>query len=381
MPLSPSDPNESVAAKRLAAQFRADGWQVRIEPQLDSFRPDLAAEKGAWRYAVELKSVGEGRPDRVLAFLSQAILQARRHAQDSAMHPLAVIHVGHASPSLHDKLEQFHRDYAPDMAIGLMSDDGGSRFLGPGLEGLNVERVSPHASRARRAPPRKASDLFSDLNQWMLKVLLAPELPERLLHAPRRDCRSASELAEAAEVSAMSASRFVRRLQEDGFLDDSGSALRVVRRRELYRRWQSAALRSSPELRMCFVVPGSSARQLHKLVAKLEGCLGLYAAADALRLGHVSGVPPQVLVRRLAPPRGSDWPGLVPARPGEPPELILKQASAPESLFRAAVRVDDLQVADVLQIWLDASADPSRGAEQAEFLQQGVLSGVLKDAE
>ncbi len=376
MSFHPSSHDGSAAADSLAELLAAHGWRVELEPPAGGYpQPDLVAAKGPLRYAVELKSVGEGRPDRVLAFLSQAILQANRQAKSLAMSPLAVVHVGHASPSLFRKVEQFHSDYAPDIAIGLMSDAGGRHFIGLGLDELNVEPpLGPRGENIAR--PRKASDPFSDLNQWMLKVLLAPELPEDLLHAPRRDCRTVSELAEVAQVSAMSASRFVRVLQEDGFLEHSGRSLRLVRRGELFRRWQSAAMRSTPELRMCYLIPGG-AQQLNKAAAKLDGCVGLFAAADALNLGHVSGVPPYLYVRRLAPSSAAGRHGLVPAKPGEQPHLILKQANAPESLFRGAVRVDGALVSDVIQVWLDASAHPSRGMEQADFLRHGVLSGIM----
>jgi hypothetical protein len=46
----------------------------------------------------------------------------------------------------------------------------------------------------RRSVP-ESGQLFSDLNQRMLKVLLAPELPEGLLSAPRGQYRNASQLA------------------------------------------------------------------------------------------------------------------------------------------------------------------------------------------
>ena len=51
----------------------------------------------------------------------------------------------------------------------------------------------------------------------MLKVLLAPEVPEELLSAPREQYRNASQLAEAAQVSVMSAFRFVQQLQVEGY--------------------------------------------------------------------------------------------------------------------------------------------------------------------
>ena len=374
--LEPSLANESRAEEHIAALFRADGWEVDIEQHLDALRADLIARKGPLRYVVEVKATAEGRPDRVVALLSQAILQANRYADLSGMRPLAVVLVGQSSPSLLQKVEQFQRDYAPAVAIGLVSRTGERRFIGQGLDALNVEAARKLGGRSRAAL-RKTSDLFSDLNQWMLKVLLAPELPAHLLHAPRGEYRTGSELAEAARVSPMSASRFVRRLHEEGFLEDSAGSLQLVRRRELFRRWQSVAMRSSPELKMTYLIPAAGRKQLVKAVSGVEACVGLFAAADLLQLSHVSGVAAHVYVRRLSASRGDALPGLVPAAPGEPVQVILKQANWPESMFRAAVRVDGAMVSDVLQIWLDASVHPSRGAEQADFLRDKVLLSVL----
>jgi hypothetical protein len=371
-----SHSSAAVSVAKLADQFRADGWLVQKEADHGPDRSDLVIAKGIHRYAVEFKSLSEGRPDRALALLSQAILQAQRHAGQSGMSPLAILQVGSASPSLWRKVEQFHREYAPGIAIGLIADSGWSHFVGAGLEGLNAEPKRP-LRRDKLVHPRKASDLFTDLNQWLLKVLLAPELPENLLRAPRSEYCTVSELANAAQLSTMSASRFVRRLREEGFLEDSGGALHLVRRRELFRQWQSAVMRSSPELRMSFLIPGDRARQLSQVVPKLDGCIGLFAAADLLKLGHVSGVATHVYVRRLLPASDTGWPGLVPSKAGEKVDVFLRQANFPESLFRGAVQVDGMMVADAIQVWLDSSAHPSRGAEQADHLEHMFLSKIL----
>ena len=63
----------------------------------------------------------------------------------------------------------------------------------------------------------------------MLKVLLAPLVPEGLLRAPRERYRNASQLAEGAGVSVMSAFRFVRQLRQEGFLGSHEEVLRLVR--------------------------------------------------------------------------------------------------------------------------------------------------------
>ena len=101
----------------------------------------------------------------------------------------------------------FAEEYAPEVAAGVVDLEGFRLFRGKGLEELNAE---PARAARRVAGPPIGQALFSDLNQWMLKVLLAPELPDTLLSAPRGRYRNASQLAAAANVSVMSAFRFVR---------------------------------------------------------------------------------------------------------------------------------------------------------------------------
>ncbi len=79
MPASASHPRHDSAVANLEARFRAHGWQV-APAGAGPFRPDLVVSKGNSRYVVELKHLKEGRSDRVLALLAQAILQARHHA-------------------------------------------------------------------------------------------------------------------------------------------------------------------------------------------------------------------------------------------------------------------------------------------------------------
>ena len=45
-----------------------------------------------------------------------------------------------------------------------------------------------------------------------------------------------------------SAFRLVRQLRQEGFLDRNDKPLRLVRRKELLRRWQAAHLRGAPEV-------------------------------------------------------------------------------------------------------------------------------------
>jgi hypothetical protein len=367
------------AEDRVAVLFDAHGWKVQREPAVGPHQVDLVVRKGREVLLIEVKALSEGRPDRVIPLLSQAILQAKAHARAlGKARPLAVVYVGDASPSLLNHVKEFSRDFAPDVAVGVISENGVQYFLGEGLEGLNVQ---PHVVRKGLAKsPGRGPYIFSDLNQWMLKVLLAPEIPERLLAAPRAEYRNVSKLADAADVSLMSASRFAKQLREAGFLDESSPRLKLVRRADLFHRWQAAALRLLPEMPMRFLIRGSAPAQLREVVSSRQACLGLFAAAEALKFGHVKGVPPYVYVSRLPLSERDRWKELAPASQGEPPDLILREAPAPKSVFRGAVQVEDVAVSDVLQIWLDVSAHPSRGEEQAELIHRKVLRQVVERA-
>ena len=363
------------AEEHLAQLFKANDWKVQREPAAGPYRADLLVKRGRDAYLVEVKALSEGRRDRVIPLLSEAVLQAQAYARENGKaRPLAVIYVGHASASLFRQVGEFSKHFAPDVAVGVISDSGARCFWGKGLEMLNVEPSVDRKASAKSPGP--ASHIFSDLNQWMLKVLLAPQIPEHLLLAARAEYRNASELAGAANVSVMSAFRFVQQLRADGFLDESSPRLKLVRREELFRRWRSEALRSSPEMPVSLLIRGPA--QLREIVSGSNGCLGLFAAADALKLGHVKGVPPYIYVSRLARLDRHVWKGMVPSSPGESPDLILKQPRALQSVFRGAVHVDGMAVSDVLQVWLDVSAHPSRGEEQAELIYRKVLGKIIE---
>ncbi|MEP7344209.1 MAG: RpiR family transcriptional regulator, partial [Gemmatimonadaceae bacterium] len=128
--------------------------------------------------------------------------------------------------------------------------------------------------------------MFSDLNQWMLKVLLAPEIPNALLSAPRGRYSTASQLARAANVSMMSASRFVQQLRNDGHLHESAPYLQLVQRAELFRRWQAwVTVKSVKEMPMRFLLRGDPEVELARMLRTGKVCLALFAAADALGVG------------------------------------------------------------------------------------------------
>ena len=373
-----SRPAENERAERaeviLAELFRSSGWRVKPRPAVRAgVRPDFLVRRGQAAYIVELKSASEGRSDRLIPLWAQAHLQALRAAGDS--HPsLAVVAAPRIAPRVAEQVLKFAAEYAPDAAVGVIDFEGLRRFQGPSLEQLDSVALPP---ALRRVVQRRAHvDLFSDLNQWLLKVLLAPELPDTLLASPRGQYRNASQLARAAKVSVMSAFRFVQQLQQEGFLHESEDHLALVRREELFKRWLASNARRVPELPMRFVLKRDPDVELRKMLASGRACLGLFAAADALGYRFVEGVPPHVYIERFGRASLAAWKNLVPAD-DERPDLILRQPPAPQSIFRGMVRPGGVPASDILQVWLDVSGHGSRGQEQADLIERRVLASLI----
>jgi hypothetical protein len=332
----------------LESFFENAGWEVESHPESGQWSPDLVVRRPGLLYIVEVKSAAEGRADRLVPLFAQAVLQSQRaaaHQPKSAasrhMKPMAVVAAPKISRRAAEEVLHFAENYAPEIAAGVIDFSGLRMFRGPHLDGLS----SAPAFRPRDQRPRSRSgQLFSDLNQWMLKVLLAPELPEHLLAAPRGEYQNSSELARAAGVSVMSAFRFVQQLQDEGYLHESSSHLKLVRRQDLFNRWKSVGRRGANEMAMRLLLKGNPLSPLRKVPSEQKWCLALFAAADALKLGHVQGVPRYIYLPQVPPPEPAVWKNLRPCSPEEPPDLIFRQAPAPASIFRGAVQADGIPV-------------------------------------
>lgn len=384
----------------VAEVFRKAGWRVRRHPAAGEMRADLLVESDSKKYVVEVKSASEGRRDRLIPLLSQAILQAQSFARlfRERVLPLAVVASKHISESVADQIVQFAERHAPEVPVGVVDLEGFRSFSGSGLEALNARK--PRRA-VRNMPLVRAPDLFSDLNQWMLKILLGQELPETLISIPRKPIRNASHLAAAARVSVMSASRFVNHLKREGFIDENYEDFRIVRAEELLQRWISANREISREIPARWLIrkdlsqfldgvasyanlsgkgdyPGARSRSSRLVKEPPRLCMGLFAAADALGAGFVRGVPPHLYLERLDMDVLQKL-GLSVEESNRGADVLLRIPSNKESIFRAAVNRGGLPVSDILQVWLDASANPARGREQANEIRLRLLKPLFRE--
>lgn len=372
-------PHEQQVLAALADLFSEAGWLVE-EPSGPPGKAtsDLLVRRGDVAYCVELKVSSEGRADRLVPLWAQAYLQAQR-ATPEGCEPLPIVVAPSISERVLQQVVDFAHRNAPAVALGVI-DLHGRRHL----EGHSaLAELSGHSDLLVKShTPVRRTTLFTDINQWLLKVLLAPWLPASQTSAPRGEYRNATELAHAAKVSVMSAFRLVEALRTEGHLGENDGVLRVARRRELLERWRAwSASRIPRELPAVFVLPSSPRADLHAVLERsnVGTCLALFAAADALDIGFIRGVPPHVYLPRLTSVAVGNLHQVVVAATGEQPHLLLREAPAPRSVFRCAVPTKSGLATDVLQTWLDVSAHPSRGREQADVIERRVLARLLED--
>ena len=379
----------------LAKVLQKAGWHVEQPTETADRAADIVARRGKKIYVFKLKASSEARKDRAIPLISQAILEAQKAAgqvSDRAI-PVAVLASAHISDSLAEDVENFALRNAPDVGVGVIDAGGFRRFTGHGLEAVNAERSRVIETTRKEVSP---SNLFSDLNQWMLKILLSRSLPDSLLSAPRGHYENASQLAEASGVSVMSAFRLVRQLSEEGFLEER-SGLRLVRTEELLERWLRAnhyRVQETPARWILSVEknrfhaalrsyasrtsPGHSGR---KLVGRVPPrfCLGLFAAAEVLGFKFVHGVQSHLYIEQIDREALREL-GLSLEPAGREADVFVRVPKYPEAVFRAAVERDGVPTSDILQVWLDVSNHPARGKDQADLLRKRVFSQILDKA-
>jgi hypothetical protein len=382
----------------VAELFRKGGWRVLEQPRMDGRKPDLLAERAGKKYVIEIKHASEGRRDRLVPLMAQALLEVKNLSHHLPDRPIsvAIVAANHVPEAVAEQVKKFAREHAPGIAIGVVDLEGFRSFEGQGLEGLSAERPQ---GKIPRLSGSGSPQLFSDLNQWMLKILLAPAIPDSLLSAPRGRYQGASQLAQASRVSMMSAFRFVEQFSKEGFLEQEGDGLRLVRVKELMERWLAASHRRVPEIAVRWILRrghdalGEALRsyfsaedKLHRKsrgmskkgpVARRPGaCLGLFAAAEALGIGFVHGVQPYLYIEGMDPEVLESL-GLSAHGAEQQADVYIRVPRNRESVFRGAIVKRGAPVSDVLQVWLDVAQHPSRGREQADLIWRKILAPAL----
>lgn len=379
----------SVSAIRKTAEFHGLVEEVDWKERGPE-GPDYVFNDGLGRrYVAEAKVVRDGRTDRVISQLCVAIVEASHHAKHfSEGKPLAIVYVSNVTPSMLRQVKEFADKYTDETGVAIVTEDGASlmKLSGVWRQHKTMERML-HEVRQKKFLGQGTTNAtpfnpFSDLSQWMLKVLLAAEVSPEMLSAPRDPIYSGADLARAAGVSPMSANRLLQYLKRERYLIDGNSGITLARREDFFSLWRSASMTPPAEIGMRFRARVAMNEQLAALLSALgdKACLGLFSAADRLGMGHVSGVPPYIYMPKLPAleARRPEWQMIDVCKDGQVPDFFVRRAKAPISTFRGAVQRDGQLCTDVIQVWLDVVNHPSRGAEQAEHIYRTVLRPIVE---
>ncbi len=366
----------------LTAQLRSLGWRVRT-----GSNNALLLERKGLRFLAHPVRAPQSYTTLLEAFMARAWLESQAQAKKQGARPLAMLAAPVISDALIDKLALYMDRVAPDAHWAITDDRGRVEFRGPRFAGQSLSvpaSTVAQPSMARRAPKR--ASLFSDVHQWLLKVLLAAHIPKRLLSAPRGPFRNASVLAEAANVSQPSVSRFLSRLEQEGFLDRSRGELRLAKASLLLERWRTSTWKPAHEVGARLLLSSRQANVLPLAISAATStprkpgqrlCLGLFAACDALELHRVKGAPVHLYMEDPSP-QALESLGLVHVSAGERADVLIRVPHWPETVFRGVVAGKGGALAtDVIQCWLDVSHSANRGSEQADFLWRRALAPSL----
>lgn len=389
-------PDQDPPLRRLAEVLRRAGAQVSA-PRPPG--PDLEVSHGGTRYVVELKVSPDNRRPVLEGLIAAAFLQARRRATERGAEALPVLGVKKITAVALRAIDDFMSTEARGSPWGML--DASNRWVFRGLPWLtdNLREVPP-TSEAR--PLR---DPFSDLGQWLAKVLLARALPPEILRAPRLSIPNARRLAQLAQVSAPTAAEWVRGLRGEGFIDEQRGELHIVRVREFLDRWRAAVqqrplkrvparftlVEGEPDLqirqaleRYPFRADGSASQAADGAPIIWNGvpraCLVMFDAALSLGVHHVVGAPVHLALEHVDAQSLSRL-GLRVSEARDAHVHVL-EPRMPESLFRAAVlsrSETGFQVpcCDILQCWLDVVDHPVRGRELADLIERAILDPAL----
>jgi hypothetical protein len=351
-------------------------------------QPDLIVSSAGSVVLIELKLARGPRISEVEGLFAKAVLSLRRQAASRKQVLVAIVAISRFGKKLEQAVREYMEEFAPDIGWGLVDALDQSVLEIPEL-GVEVRHRGSLRQWDEPDSARRDRQLFTDLNRWMLKVLLLRNAPKELWGGPRHAPAHPTELAEIAQVSVSKAHRFASAFHAEGFLRKTKSGLRLVRVDSLLEVWlQDERYRSPRTVHVRPLVPSrdspsseqdwSGESQLPR-TAWGDAVLGGGIAAeigDLLRI--VGSFVPLVHVKIPFSNALQDW--SLERCDTRDAQFVLNRPLYPRSVFSGEVhRRRGAPVVDVWQIALDSVRTDPRGLEQADYIVQRVIA--LQEAE
>ncbi len=231
---------------------------------------------------------------------------------------------------------------------------------------------------------------FSDLEQWLIKVLLLSplDIAHQFWGGPKGYAENAFQLSKLAGVSQMSANLWAQAMESSGYLKRIGRKNMIPLRIEaLIEEWIGRyrfrdnriypfrsmfrvsnydafigelfeEIRLNSEELGEFGITAHLACKLHEVKHSSAKSIHIYCRGDIHNVARILK--------------------LVPSEEERKADLFLVEPKYPKSVFGGVLKKKELPVCDILQCYLDLYYLPDRGREQAAIVYENIISRIIR---
>jgi hypothetical protein len=253
---------------------------------------------------------------------------------------------------------------------------------------LSSSSISSSSSSSLSSSKIKLS--FSDIDQWLIKVLLLSpvDIALQFWGGPMGYAENAFQLSKLAGVSQMPANLWAKAMEYSGYLKRIGRKNMVPLRIEaLIEEWIGRYRFSDNNIypfRSMFRVSNYDAFigelfEEIRLNSDKLGELGI-AAHQACKLHEVkhSSAKSIHIYCREDIHNVAKILKLVPSEEEQKADLFLVEPKYPKSVFGGVLKKKEIPVCDILQCYLDLYHLPDRGREQAAIVHENIISRIIR---
>jgi len=280
--------------------------------------------------------------------------------------------IGRLSPNLISELREYARSYARELGLFLMEEEGEGVYLDVPFLDLSIQKLTKKTVSGAR-PSVYNQRAFTDLNRWLLKVLMLHDAPAGMWPEGtfREKIGSPAELARCAGVSTAKAYQFAQTFKKLKWLRWTREEFEITDRIGLFEQWYQEERQILFERIPARPLFPRSIGEVYKSMDGVSYAIGGLAGCGFHGVRHiVSGLPE---VHIFDPVANVVESAELEVCEEHEAELFLRRGPNRESIERGAVVVNGVRVVDILQAALDVSQLAVRGEEQAEHIIHGVL--------
>lgn len=340
------------------------------ESSPDDDAPDLVYSHPRGQLFIWIKQVGTSSIADVLGRFALSLLEVRQRVYGSSI-PLHVVVLPRLGQKTRKAVQEFMSLHSPQSAWGLI-DHAGSVFIS--IPTWDFYLDEPSEDSLSHWPRNLPQRLFTDLNRWMLKVLLLAEAPPSQWGGPIQHVSTPTELHRVAGVSVEKAHQFFRAFEDAGHIRRTRTRIEVVHKRTLMDKWFHDEQVRPPiriPTRWIFGEPSNLDQIFLKQGTSSAFAVCGFEACSRMQLLHAP-IPRREIYVSIDPSKALvDWD--LEQCPEHSAHVYLRHMNFPESIMRGRHVTANFPVVDVLQAALDVCNDAARGREQAEYLLAHVL--------